>query len=342
MIEYWKERLGAHEQNVYQIIRDNISSNRLDMELPVISSQEFGEIMQAIELDHPEFYFLNPQYALSLSNVGGFFGVKNKVLLKINTLYSNLQRNQIDSVFRDTISTIKNKTHDGIEEIEKNICKYLVQNTTYSINNILNQNAASALFFKKAQCSGVAKAVKLLMDNLGLWSIIVAGKATNGDGSGYMPHAWNIVQLNGNYYHLDVTNMLIVQNAESQLPYFNYSDAVMSSTHTWSKESVPKCSDTKYDLASKHFIFGNVGHSNRGNAEQESVAEIWSGKELMDLLVKSSDYNVEFRYVSQLERNEQQARIMDIVKMFCRKNSISGSIQLSYNNGIWAVQITKK
>lgn len=341
MIEYWKGRLGTQAQSVYRIIRDNVLSNRLDIELPVMPSREYRAIMQALEFDHPEFYYLNPQYAVSISSARGFLGIKDKALLKINTLYSDSQRNQIDIIFCDTILKIKNNTRGGMEEIEKNICAHLARNTTYSINPILNQNAASALFFKKAQCSGVAKAVKYLMDNLGIWSIIVTGIATNGNGSGYMPHAWNIVQIFGNYYHLDVTCMLHVQNANSQLPFFNYSDIVMSSTHKWDKASVPKCSDTRHDAASKQFVIGNVRNGNIGRNEQESIVEIWSGKELMDLLLKSSENKVQFRYISQLECNEQQSIIMSVVQMFCKKNRISGSIQLSNSNGIWTVEIIK-
>ena len=65
-----------------------------------------------------------------------------------------------------------------------------------------NQNAGTCLVQNKAQCSGIARAIKYLCDYIGLWCIVITGdiddKATHTVG----PHAWNIVRIDGKYYHL--------------------------------------------------------------------------------------------------------------------------------------------
>lgn len=53
-----------------------------------------------------------------------------------------------------------------------------------------------------AVCEGYAKTYALLLNTAGIDAYVVGGKNTNPDSDG---HAWNIVKLNGTYYHVDVT-----------------------------------------------------------------------------------------------------------------------------------------
>lgn len=69
--------------------------------------------------------------------------------------------------------------------------------TDYYANTVSLENASaySALVKHTAVCEGYALAYRLLMNMLGVPTIMVSG--TN--------HAWNMVNLNGKWYHVDVT-----------------------------------------------------------------------------------------------------------------------------------------
>lgn len=61
-----------------------------------------------------------------------------------------------------------------------------------------------ALINRLAVCDGFAKAAALLCGIEGIPCVRVTGSYTD-DGGNEIPHAWNQVQINGTWYHMDVT-----------------------------------------------------------------------------------------------------------------------------------------
>ena len=73
-------------------------------------------------------------------------------------------------------------------------------------------------------CEGIAKSVKALCDQLGLWCIVVISENAPEKGIKYR-HAWNIVRVGGRYYHLDATFDNSVGTPELiRYDYFNLED----------------------------------------------------------------------------------------------------------------------
>ncbi len=54
-------------------------------------------------------------------------------------------------------------------------------------------------------CDGYSKAYKLILDTLGIPCLIVNGTGLSGDSKMETPHSWNLVRLNGDWRHVDVT-----------------------------------------------------------------------------------------------------------------------------------------
>jgi hypothetical protein len=75
-------------------------------------------------------------------------------------------------------------------------------------------------------CQSYAEAFKLLADEAGIQSVVMTGTL---DGT---PHAWNMVKIDGKWYHVDTTNNDI------GIPYavYNTSDKFMVSNYTFSKD----------------------------------------------------------------------------------------------------------
>lgn len=95
---------------------------------------------------------------------------------------------------------------DGMTDVEKLLAlhDYLALNCTYDYVNYLNNTLPSqsyssygALVAKQAVCSGYAMAYAELVRTAGIPCYIVA--------SDEMDHAWNLVYVDGAWYHIDVT-----------------------------------------------------------------------------------------------------------------------------------------
>ena len=107
------------------------------------------------------------------------------------------------------------------------------------------------LLQKRALCEGIAKTVKLLLNCLGIKSIIAQGNLLEETQVG---HAWNIVKLHGQPVHLDVTNDLDAQGQDVvHHTFLNLTDTRIAKTHTIQMK-YPACISDEYD----YFIRGGL------------------------------------------------------------------------------------
>lgn len=90
----------------------------------------------------------------------------------------------------------------------------------YSIaNSYDNQSAYSALVNKSTVCTGYAKGFQMLMDELGILSALITSDVSPRDLSG-VKHIWNLVEIDGEWYHLDATSDRIEKNEKQEYRFF--------------------------------------------------------------------------------------------------------------------------
>lgn len=136
---------------------------------------------------------------------------------------------------------------------------YLVKNCKYSQDT--SQPAGSdiyraygALVNGDAVCNGYAEALQLLFACADLQSKFVVGTADGVD------HAWNLVQLDGVWYHLDATWNDPIPDQKNMVvhSYFNVKDDILSGTHQWNREDYPKAFSMDYNYyVYKGLYFGD-------------------------------------------------------------------------------------
>ena len=141
---------------------------------------------------------------------------------------------------------------DGMSdyEIAKALHDYLALNNEYDMRyysgNVpaISYTAYGALVNRTSVCAGYALAYERLMDQVGIPCEYVTGMTTNGY------HAWNIIRIDGEWYHVDVTWDDPTPDREGYVryKYFLKSDKAMSRDHiSW--EASHTCTSTKYDKA---------------------------------------------------------------------------------------------
>lgn len=124
-----------------------------------------------------------------------------KVEVKITYLYDKETIKKIDDKIKEIVGSQINDTMSNTDKI-KILHDYIIENTKYdsnrSDNNITNYKSNTAygpLFEGYAICSGYSDAMSLLLNEVNIPSIKIASEN----------HIWNLVYVDGNWYHLDLT-----------------------------------------------------------------------------------------------------------------------------------------
>ena len=96
----------------------------------------------------------------------------------------------------------------------------------------VTHTAYGALKNGVAVCEGYACAAKLLLNELGIRCDIEVGVCIGGGG-----HAWNLVELDGQWYQMDVT----WNDGSNRLGYLLVDDAYMRKSRDWDASLYPAC-----------------------------------------------------------------------------------------------------
>ena len=132
---------------------------------------------------------------------------------------------------------------------EKAFHDYLVRNVVYDSKAQMKKveggdvyTAYGALVEGSAVCNGYAEAMKLLCDLSGVECRMISGTV---DGEN---HAWNLVSIDGEWYHVDVTWDDPVPDGGDRVmyDYLNLSDKEMKADHKWEERLYPEADSMEY------------------------------------------------------------------------------------------------
>ena len=140
-------------------------------------------------------------------------------------------------------------------EIEKTLHDRLILHCQYA-NASDCHNAYGALVNKTAVCEGIAKAFQHLCRSVGIETLLVSGKSSDPSSGAEVGHAWNIVKIDGNYYHIDVTWDNAGEPTQDEIHYawFNVPTEWIRQDHTLTQRgySYPNCTETKANYFTKN------------------------------------------------------------------------------------------
>jgi transglutaminase-like putative cysteine protease len=126
---------------------------------------------------------------------------------------------------------------------------WLVNNNRYNTPNTEapeSHMAYGALVTGKPVCQSYAEAAMLLCKAAGIPAVYVSGTGTNSDGVAGS-HGWNCVQIQGEWYNLDVTwDDPTSTDGKDYLKYdyFNITDEKLAKDHQWVRSDAPTCTAT--------------------------------------------------------------------------------------------------
>lgn len=143
----------------------------------------------------------------------------------------------------------------GMSDLEKELAlhDYVVNNAKYDAR-LYTDNMPSESYLDYGVliegvgvCDSYARAMYRLLNTAGIESIYVIGDGVSG--GQIIPHAWNIVKIQDNYYQLDATwNDPVLSSGGDELSYayFNVTDEKLSKDHIWDNSKYPKSTDDRF------------------------------------------------------------------------------------------------
>lgn len=169
---------------------------------------------------------------------------------------------------------------------------YIINSTSYDYDS-LTQNtdndaiytAAGALLNHRAVCEGYSEACMLLLNLCNINSKIVYGSSDTTN------HAWNLVEIDNKWYHLDVTfdDPLSFNNDQRietlSYNYFNITDEMIKQDHKWDRKKYPQASS----MEQNYFYKLNLIANSYNEFKNIVLSEIQKGKTEIQCYVNNYD-----------------------------------------------------
>ena len=236
------------------------------------NSKEVFDILKVVLNDYPEIFYFEHKGSLYYSD--GMLYIKYKYP-KDKAIS---MKKEIDKVVGKIISENIDESMSNFDKVMA-IHDYMVLNTSYdwdAFQNSYNSNTElsygpyGTLVKHTGVCSGYSRSMKVLLNKIG-----IDCRCVSSDG---MNHAWNMVKIDGEWYHMDCTWDDPVPDRKGIVgyEYFALSDKDISTgkkPHTgWDKNVFPKCSNDKYrvfkdmesTIKTKNYIYYRSISKNRG------------------------------------------------------------------------------
>ncbi len=237
--------------NLRLIIKQSLLKVKSSFSIPTsfsLSSLEYT--WNDVVVNTPEiFYEQGYQYCLTNKNC----------IIKPNYIYD------LDSIRAlkakcleeaECIARIANREKDDYSKVLK-VHDILCKKIRYCASDELDLHTIVApLTRKSGVCDGFSKTFKYVLEKLGIESCVVSGNAWSPMTTNSGLHSWNMVNLYGNWYHVDVTfDCTLVSKKVLRHDYFFLSDKEIMEDHRYAFNNYPKATDETISYYKRNNIF---------------------------------------------------------------------------------------
>lgn len=228
--------------------------SEIELQINKYNSQDYKlEIINKVVEDYPNIdYGYDGAEASIIAYKNGTAKMTINIKYEFSKEYMMEMRRLSEEKAEEIISKV---IKIGMSDYEKELAlhDYVVNNSKYDkrlfTGNMPSESYTDYGILVKGTgvCAGYARALYRLLNMANIECIYVTGYGN--DETGSVAHAWNIVKIEGEYYHLDATwddPVTYTGRAVITHNYFNVNDEKMSGDHIWDLEKYPECTATKY------------------------------------------------------------------------------------------------
>ena len=242
MEPYYYMQMSKVEQAVYHAMKTGFSEMAASFLVPRVEMKDLSEIFLRMRLDCPEIFYAVSFRCRSYRDSNNLEIIPEYLFEKSKVKdHQKAMKARVEKLVRPAVKMTE-------KEKEQYIHDFICQNVHYDkLKKPYSHEIIGPLGQGVGVCEGIAKTVKILCDNLGIWCMIAISEANPEKKIKYR-HAWNIIRIDGKYYHLDATfdNSLGKNASEIRYDYFNLDDSRIYRDHEPVIWKVPKCEDGEH------------------------------------------------------------------------------------------------
>lgn len=195
--KYAYGQLDAMEKTVYDEMLSTILNQDEKISLSTTDTDVMNRAYSALCSDYGGLFWVNGYVFTRYKKGDELVGLEFSPKYTLTEEERRQTQEEIDRVVDEWFAGIS--INDTDYEKAKYIYEILALKTEYVENAEDSQNIISVFLRRQTVCQGYACAVQYLLEQLGIQSMIVSGKALG------QPHAWNLICLDGEYYYMDAT-----------------------------------------------------------------------------------------------------------------------------------------
>ena len=181
--------------------------------------------------------------------IGGKYVIKDTTA--ISDAYKSGKTTGLSDKEKETLDLAKTVLDkiitDGMTDYEKELAVYdwMTKNLTFDSGSLLVvpdtgadcDNPYGVLKYHNAVCVGYATTFRLFMQMMNIECMVVHDS--------YMSHSWDLVKLDGHWYHTDIYS----DQGSGNYMNFNVDDAVLSQRQEWNRDFFPAADGIEYSYA---------------------------------------------------------------------------------------------
>ena len=160
-----------------------------------VTEQDVRHAIRSVMRDNPELFWFDHQHHFDKDNGIVSFGYR------CSPDRAALIQESIDDVVQNDFHINYVRTLTPPEQVAY-VYKWLLTYCNYNTKSAYYQDIESVFIRRNSACTGYAKAAQYLFQLLGIESCLVFGRLNKDKEDGR--HCWNIVNIAGHYYHLDI------------------------------------------------------------------------------------------------------------------------------------------
>lgn len=324
-----KKELPEKLQENYEILDDAVYRLEEEVKFRNLHQDDVRTLIEYYKADHPEVFWLDAEYGYSFNTI-------TQKISEVRFQYSyfqgaNEQEISFDpELIKEMSQKIKEETATILSGITaemsdyekvKYFHDYLASSVSYDTEADFQHTIYGALVEKKAVCDGLSCAFQYLCQKVGIEAVMVYGSSSDG-----VSHAWNIVRLGEEYYHVDITwDMPEQQGGDPFYLNFLIDDSKALENHVMFSPqkgktpgsysfypSVPVCTSLQY----WYYLYENLLVKDYGDLQLEGICSMLANRiereeESIQLLFYSRKDYQNFLEEARMQGNDLQSFLQE-------------------------------